>query len=276
MRCQKLLPLLLLAPLAAAESLPLISNEAKHCLKPDICATVSVTSINSTDPALNKFADGLLNSAADGETAELYHFDKLDKAGLEAWIKRIATAELDAATVPNNDYSFDYVISQVGESDHYRVLRFFIRSYTGGAHGIASAQFYVLPKSGELKPVKLDDILLPHQRGRLDKLQEENFRRWLSSDGGEAGPLNEKELKEHFANFPFTANDNWRFDKRGLRFQYGQYEIAPYAMGMPEILVPTAQLTDVVKPEILQELASWQEQEAGEAQPQPQWRGAGE
>ena len=199
----------------------------------------------------------------------------MDKAGLETWIKRIATAELDAATVPNNDYSFDYVISQTGESDHYRVLRFFIRSYTGGAHGIASAQFYVLPKSGELKPVKLDDILLPHQRGRLDKLQEENFRRWLSSDGGDMGPMNEKELKEHFANFPFTANDNWRFDKRGLRFQYGQYEIAPYAMGMPEILVPTAQLTDVVKPEILQELASWQEQEAGEAQPQPQWRGAG-
>ena len=273
---QKLLPLLLLAQLATAESLPLISNEAKHCLKPDICATMSITSINSADPALNKFADGLLNRAADAETAELYHFDNLDKAGLEAWIKRIATAELNAATVPNNDYSFDYVISQAGESDHYRVLRFFIRIYDGGAHENTIVRFYVLPKAGELKLVELKDILLPKRRCQLDKLQEENFRRWLSSDGGEAGPLNEQELKEHFTTFPFIANENWRFDKQGLRFQYNPYEIAGYSMGSPEILVPTAQLTDVVKPEILRELASWQEQEAGEAQPQPQWRGPGE
>ena len=43
-------------------------------------------------------------------------------------------------------------------------------------------------------------------------------------------------------------------------------------MGMPEVLVPTAELKDVVKPEILAELDSWQNQQPGEAVAKPQWR----
>ena len=292
MRRQKLLPLLLLAQLAAAESLPLISNEAKHCLKPDICATVSVTSINSSDPALNKFADGLLNSATDAETAELYSFDKLDQAGLEAWIKRIAPVELNAGKVTdNNDYSFNYSVIQVGETTHYRVLRRGVRIAvhrrgatisSGNPANKYMEQFYVLPKAGELKPLRLDDILLPQQRGRLEKLLTEKFRQGLMAPSCSA--LTAQELKENAAAFPFkvfplTASDNWYFYERGLRFHY---DLAPDFTCMPILLVPTAQLKDMVKPEILQELASWQEskpiRDAAEYQitAKPQWRGADE
>lgn len=267
---QKLLVLLLLAQGAGA--LPLIRNEGKYCLKPDICATVSVTAIDSSDPALNKFADGLFNRNSDREAGKVYHFDQWDQAGLEAWIRRVATAQLDASEVPNNDYYFNYTVSQSGETSHYRVLQWLLSSYTGGAHGLVSGRFYVVPKQGELKALPLADILLPDQRGRLDKLQEENFRRWLRSAGGDIGPMDEQQLKEHFEIFPFKANDNWRFDREGLVFQYDPYEIAPYALGRPEILVPTAQLAGVIRPEILKELASWQSTAESEPVSKPQWR----
>lgn len=270
---QKLIVLLLLAGLARADGLPLISNEAKHCLKPNICATVSVSSIASPDPALNAYADNLMNGPDDTATAKTYRFDKWDKAGLEAWIRRVAREELSADEEPNNDYTFDYVVSQVGESAHYRVLDFNLNTYTGGAHGMSSSRFYVLPKAGELKAVALEDILLPNQRAKLDALQQQAFTRWLKTDeAGGMGPMDDEGVKEHFETFPFTANANWRPDKKGLLFRYDPYEIGPYAMGMPEVLVPTAELKDVVKPEILAELDSWQNQQPGEAVAKPQWR----
>ena len=85
--------LLALAVCAAAavhaEPLPLISNDAKYCVKPDVCDTVIVTAINSPDAALNAYADGLFNSADDAETAAEYRFTGFDHAALEAWITRV-------------------------------------------------------------------------------------------------------------------------------------------------------------------------------------------
>ena len=269
---QKLIILLLLAGLARADGLPLISNEAKHCLKPNICATVSITSIDSPDPALNAYADRLIDISPITDNPDKYRLDRWDKAGLVAWIRRIAQEELSADEEPKNDYVFSGTVSQVGESAHYRVLNVQAYSYSGGNHGMASSRFYVLPKAGELKAVALEDILLPNQRAKLDALQQQAFTRWLKSGEANMGPLDDEGVKEHFETFPFTANANWRPDKKGLLFRYDPYEIGPYAMGMPEVLVPTAELKDVVKPEILAELDSWQDQQPGEAVAKPQWR----
>ncbi len=263
---QKLIVLLLLAGLARADGLPLISNEAKHCLKPNICATVSVSSIASPDPALNAYADNLMNGPAATATALTYPFDKWDKAGLEAWTRRVAQEELRLDEERYADYTFDYEVSQVGESAHYRVLKFKLNTYTGGAHGMSSSRFYVLPKAGALKAVALEDILLPNQREKLDALQQQLFTRWLMDS------LDDEGVKEHFKNFPFTANANWRLENDGLLFHYDTYEIGPYDMDMPVMLVPTAELKDVVKPEILAELDSWQDQYPDEVVAKPQWR----
>lgn len=63
MRRLKLMLLGLLAGGARAEGLGLISNEARHCVKPELCASVSITSLASPDLALNGYADGLLSPA---------------------------------------------------------------------------------------------------------------------------------------------------------------------------------------------------------------------
>ena len=261
-----------------AEPLPLISNDAKYCVKPDVCDTVIVTAINSPDAALNAYADSLFNSAyADSlfntETAAEYRFTGFDHAALEAWITRVGKEELgDGEDVPNNDYSHDYGVTQIGETAHYRQLEFIVSTYLGGAHGMYGSSFHVLPKAGELRRLTLDDILLPGQRQKLDQLQKQAFERALKADGYGSGAMSEAEIKELYDTFPFTANDNWRFDSKGLVFQYAPYEITPYSLGAPEILVPTAELHGIIKPDILAELPSWHRYDAGKAEKRPQWR----
>jgi len=176
-----------------AEPLPLISNDAKYCVKPDVCDTVIVTAINSPDAALNAYADSLFNSAyADSlfntETAAEYRFTGFDHAALEAWITRVGKEELgDGEDVPNNDYSHDYGVTQIGETAHYRQLEFIVSTYLGGAHGMYGSSFHVLPKAGELRRLTLDDILLPGQRQKLDQLQKQAFERALKADGYGSG-----------------------------------------------------------------------------------------
>ena len=127
-------------------------------------------------------------------------------------------------------------------------------------------------KAGELCRLTLDDILLPGQRQKLDQLQKQAFERALKADGYGSGAMSDAEIKELYDTFPFTANDNWRFDSKRLVFQYAPYEITPYSLGAPEILVPTAELHGIIKPDILAELPSWQRYDAGKAQKRPQWR----
>lgn len=257
---------------AHAEPLPLISNDARYCLKPDACVTVIVTAINSPDAKLNAYADSLLRGEQAEDTPADYHFTGFDHAALEAWLKRIAKSELGDADEPPNDYSFDYGITQIGESAHYRLLDFSVSTYTGGAHGMHSSSFHILPKKGALRRLTLDDILLPGQRQKLDNLQKQAFERTLKTDGYGSGAMNDAEIRKLYDTFPFSANDNWRFDSKGLVFHYDPYEITPYSLGEPEILVPTTELQGVIKPDILAELPGWQRYDSGIAEKRPQWR----
>ena len=245
MRRLKLILLGLLAGGARAEGLGLISNEARHCVKPELCASVSITSLASPDPALNGYADGLLGPA--GADA----FTRLDQAGLVAWLQRLTADEADGET-SNLSYVFDYSVKQLGESARHRVLKVERYDYAGGAHGLVSVQFHVLPKAGPLRALNL------HRQAII---------RLLDAEDGHAPRPPEKELRALF-----DAAGHWRFDRRGLLFQYNNYDLAAYLVGLPEILVPTTALDGIIRPEIRAELESWQEQEPGPAVLKPQWR----
>lgn len=260
MQRSKLMLLGLLAGGARAEGLGLISNEARHCVKPELCASLSITSLASPDPALNGYADGLLGPA--GADA----FTRLDQAGLVAWLQRLTADEADGET-SNLSYVFDYSVKQLGESAHHRVLKVERYDYTGGAHGLVSVQFHVLPKAGPLRALNLEDILLPGQRDRLEERHRRAIIRLLDAEDGHAPRPPEKELRALF-----DAAGHWRFDRRGLLFQYNNYDLAAYRVGLPEILVPTAVLDGIIRPEIRAELESWQEQEPGPVVLKPQWR----
>ena len=116
--------------------------------------------------------------------------------------------------------------------------------FTGGAHG-AHALLYrnFRPADGSL--IERDDILVDNGLEELTRIAEAIFRREreLAPDASleEAGYWVE--------NGRFALNDNFLIDADGLRFHYNEYEIAPYAYGATELLIPYASIGHLLRPD---------------------------
>ena len=117
-------------------------------------------------------------------------------------------------------------------------------SYLGGAHGSTAQRYYNLDLKNQ-KQVQLNDLLLPKQKAKLDKLAHEAFKTWVI-DSKLANTADEYEQA-----WPFQVTDNYFLGEQGLILQYGEYEIGPYVVGLPRLVIPFDQLQGVLKPEYL-------------------------
>jgi hypothetical protein len=114
--------------------------------------------------------------------------------------------------------------------------------YTGGAHGGSGVYFInINPKTGG--DFTLDHFLKPDYNDALTTLGNRIFRqtRELADTAS---------LSESYFEFPenkFELNKNYGFKKEGIVFFYNSYEIAPYAAGPTEVLIPYKDLGDLIK-----------------------------
>ena len=117
-------------------------------------------------------------------------------------------------------------------------------SYLGGAHGSTAQRYYNFDLKNQ-KQVQLNDLLLPKQKAKLDKLAHEAFKTWVI-DSKLANTADEYEQA-----WTFQVTDNYFLGEQGLILQYGEYEIGPYVVGLPRLVIPFDQLQGVLKPEYL-------------------------
>ncbi|EPF6145207.1 RsiV family protein [Acinetobacter baumannii] len=117
-------------------------------------------------------------------------------------------------------------------------------SYLGGAHGSAAQQYYNFDLKKE-KQVKLEDLLRPEKKAALEKLAHEAFKAWVT-DSKLANSVSEYEQA-----WPFKLTENFLLGDQGLILQYSEYEIGPYVVGLPRLVIPYDQLQDVLKEEYL-------------------------
>lgn len=117
-------------------------------------------------------------------------------------------------------------------------------SYMGGAHG-STAQRYFNFDLVQQKQVQLKDLLLPKQQAVLKKLTHDAFKTWILDTKLANNP------EEYEQAWPFQMTENFLFGEQGLILQYGEYEIGPYAVGLPRLVIPYDQLQGVIKPEYL-------------------------
>jgi Protein of unknown function (DUF3298). len=117
-------------------------------------------------------------------------------------------------------------------------------SYLGGAHGSSAQQYYNFDLSTQ-KLVQLNDILLPNQRTKLEKLGYEVFKTWVK-DAKLADNVQEYEQI-----WKFKLSDNFYLSQQGLILQYAEYEIGPYVAGLPRLTIPYDQLQSVLKKQYL-------------------------
>ncbi|ENX42468.1 RsiV family protein [Acinetobacter sp. NIPH 2100] len=117
-------------------------------------------------------------------------------------------------------------------------------SYLGGAHGSTSQRYYNFDLASQ-KQIQLHDLLLPKQKAALDKLAHEAFKTWIVDSKLATDP------KEYEQAWPFQVTDNFLLGEQGLILQYGEYEIGPYVVGLPRLVIPFSELQGVLKPEYL-------------------------
>ena len=128
--------------------------------------------------------------------------------------------------------------------------------YLGGAHG-ASAQRYYNFDLEQQTLVKLDDIIAEKQKAKLEAQAYEAFKVWVMES------KLAKDVAEYEQAWKFTLTDNFYLAKEVLILQYAEYEIGPYVVGLPRLMIPYAQLQGVLKPQYLPQA----ETAASEAQP---------
>ena len=58
-------------------------------------------------------------------------------------------------------------------------------------------------------------------------------------------------MAEYEQVWKFKLSDNFYLGKQGLILQYGEYEIGPFAVGLPRLVIPYDQLQQIIKPEYL-------------------------
>ena len=62
-------------------------------------------------------------------------------------------------------------------------------------------------------------------------------------------------IDEYEQAWKFKLSDNFNLGKKGLILQYGEYEIGPYVVGLPRLVIPYDQLNGIIQAKYLPESA---------------------
>lgn len=117
-------------------------------------------------------------------------------------------------------------------------------NYVGGAHG-SSAQQYINFELNTKKVLNLDNIIQTNMRKELNQLVYKKFEAWVKDSQPDT------DFKEYESLWSFKLSNNFYLAPQGIVFQYGEYEIGPYAAGLPRLVIPYTELETILKPQYL-------------------------
>ena len=117
--------------------------------------------------------------------------------------------------------------------------------FYGGAHGVDPIKLFVF-NSNTGSQLKLADIFAPQFTTRLNSLINRAFRR---KNGLAAGDQLDQPKGDYFGLSVKKLNytNNFALSNDGMIFVYNEYEIAAYANGPTEILIPWSELHPLLK-----------------------------
>lgn len=116
--------------------------------------------------------------------------------------------------------------------------------YIGGAHGSSAQQYLNFEISSQLI-LSLDQIIETGQRKAFNDLAYAAFEQWIQQTQPDM------DLKTYQELWKFTLSENFYLSSKGLILQYGEYDIGPYAVGLPRLLISYEDLKGILKPQYL-------------------------
>lgn len=136
----------------------------------------------------------------------------------------------------------DRAVEIVGDTLGTLSLSFTESSYLGGAHPNTSTRYEVFDRR-DGRRLTFADLFRSSARDSLSAVCEPYFRtaRELTHDASL------DTLGFWFEGDRFRVNDNVAVTATGVRFRFDPYEIAPYAMGPTDFVVPFAALRSFVR-----------------------------
>jgi Protein of unknown function (DUF3298)/Deacetylase PdaC len=130
------------------------------------------------------------------------------------------------------------------QSDRIVSFTFEVSFFSGGLHPqYASVNQSFNTATGA--KIRLADVLVPGYGPRLTRIAENAFR---AVKGIKPGMTLHDAGYVFFKNDTFALNDNFWIGPKGITFFYNPYEIASYAMGTTELLLPYAEIRDLINP----------------------------
>ncbi|MCF8081334.1 MAG: DUF3298 and DUF4163 domain-containing protein [Desulfobacterales bacterium] len=133
-------------------------------------------------------------------------------------------------------------VSVVHASSRVASLCFSEIIYTGGAHPNSRKRYQSFDATTG-RAVEMEDLLVPGARRRFDAVAERIFRQTH-------GILPDVTLTEAgfwFESGRFALNDNFAVIAEGVLFYFNPYEIASYAAGPTELLIPFSELKGLLQ-----------------------------
>lgn len=162
--------------------------------------------------------------------------DKVFEAVKSGYAEARASAEAEAGGEPGASYNWAYY--EEFEAAAYPGLLVVSRSlyvYSGGAHGNSERTYFVLDTALS-KRLRLDDLLAEGARPLLQQRLDAALRARYGA--GTDAPLSSIGFFADSAG----VSENFFVTGAGLGFCWNPYEIAPYAMGAVEAVLPYADI----------------------------------
>jgi hypothetical protein len=176
-------------------------------------------------------------------------------AGAWQWVNPLVAQQLAGGKLPASGLAGHYQgqLRSDGEQGLESVDRVTVKDWTarflvldlshyqypeGAAHGMEARTWLTFDQK-QKKLLQLDDVLVPGQREALKRKLYAQYQQQVQALG----------LFEGIKYADFADFDGWWLDAYGqLHVQYGQYAIAPYAAGHPELTLDRDALKGIVRP----------------------------
>jgi hypothetical protein len=189
-----------------------------------------------TYPVISGLADKTFEAQLNAE---------LEKYAADALTSMQRRSKEDAAIAKQQGYEFRPYVLDISYKVHNtgKLLSFSVShyEYTGGAHGMTNVTYYNIANLEKARKLQLSDLFQPgydyrtvlnnliKQQIALREQQEDSLGYWFNG---------------------ISKNQAFSFQDGNLVIHFGQYEIAPYAAGMPAFTIPKNQYANLLKSDI--------------------------
>jgi len=213
------------------------SKLCKRAYRIQINALSVVEAHASLKPLLEAQLQSWLRWALEAETSNSNAVDVWVQEELERYEKQDCETDRDTAQTP---WERTLTVKHFFEDERFLSLSFEFVTFEGGAHESRQKQFVTWDKEAKA-PLSLEALSLEAEP--LLALAEEEFRKVRKLK-----PEDEFEANGYwFDKGKFRLSEQFALTECGLLFYYNPYEVAAYAVGPIEILLPFSKLKPLYK-----------------------------